>query len=136
LATGTPTGTKYLRDDRTWADPGTGGGSPTSVTHNFQTGTSYTAVLSDAGKLVEQSNAAANTHTVPPNSSVAFPVGTFYHIRQGGAGQTTITAGAGVTFRSRLGTGLTSIKLGGQWAEATVTQRTANEWVVSGEITL
>ena len=45
-------------------------------------------------------NAAANTLTVPPNSSVAFPVGTSIPIRQAGAGQTTIVAGSGVAITS------------------------------------
>ena len=42
----------------------------------MQTGTAYTLVLADAFKLVAMNNAAANTLTVPPNSSVAFPIGT------------------------------------------------------------
>ena len=43
---------------------------------NTQTGTTYTFVLTDAGKLVTCDNAAAISVTVPPNSSVAFPTGT------------------------------------------------------------
>ena len=58
---------------------------------------SYTLVLADKDKLVEVSNASANTLTVPLNSSVAFPVGTQITILQTGAGQTTITATGGVT---------------------------------------
>ena len=47
--------------------------------------------------------ATANTLTVPPNSSVPFQVGTQVAVRQYGAGVTTLTAGAGVTIRSRGG---------------------------------
>ena len=36
--------------------------------------TSYTLVLSDAGKLVQPHSASANNLTIPPNSSVAFPL--------------------------------------------------------------
>jgi hypothetical protein len=54
-------------------------------------------VLGDIRKTVRSTNAAANTVTVPPNSSVAFPIGTKIMITQGGAGSTTIAAGAGVT---------------------------------------
>jgi len=42
---------------------------------NTQTGTTYTTVLDDNGKLVTLSNASAITLTIPPNSSVAYPVG-------------------------------------------------------------
>jgi C4-dicarboxylate-specific signal transduction histidine kinase len=54
---------------------------------NAQTDASYTAVLTDDGKLVTMSNASANTFTVPPNSSVAFGIGTQINIAQLGAGR-------------------------------------------------
>ena len=41
------------------------------VAINAQTGTSYTTVLSDDGKLITLDNAASITLTIPPNSSVA-----------------------------------------------------------------
>ena len=66
---------------------------------NTQT-SSYTAVLSDAQKVVEMNVAGANTFTLPPNSAVAYPIGTVIEVFQLGAGQTTITPGAGVTLRS------------------------------------
>jgi len=64
---------------------------------NAQTGTTYTLVLTDASRTVTMNNAAANTMTIPPNSSVAFPTGTRILITQIGAGSTTIAEGAGVT---------------------------------------
>ena len=64
---------------------------------NAQTGTTYTLVLTDASRTVTSSNAAAQTVTIPPNSTVAFPIGTRILITQIGAGSTTIAAGAGVT---------------------------------------
>jgi hypothetical protein len=66
-------------------------------TINDQTGTSYTLELADGGKWVRMNNAAASTLTVPPNSSVAFPIGTQIEGNQAGAGQVTITPGSGVT---------------------------------------
>jgi len=69
------------------------------VATNTQTGTTYTLVLGDKGKLVECTNAAAITLTVPPNSSVAFAVGTVIYVAQGGAGQVTVAAAAGVTIK-------------------------------------
>lgn len=70
---------------------------------NDQTGTAYTLALSDIGKDIRCTNAAAITLTVPPNSAVAFPVGTWLLFSQGGAGVVTATAGAGVTLRAANG---------------------------------
>jgi hypothetical protein len=72
----------------------------TLITENAQTGTSYTLVLADASKFVSMNNASANTLTVPPNSSVAFPTGTRLMVQQRGAGSTTIAAGSGVTINA------------------------------------
>lgn len=69
------------------------------VTLNAQTGTSYTLVLTDKGKTVECTNASAVTVTVPPNSAVAFPLGTILYVAQGGAGAVTLAPGAGVTLK-------------------------------------
>lgn len=67
---------------------------------NSQSGTSYTLVLTDAGKEVECSNASAITLTIPPNSSVAFSIGTIIPFSQEGVGIVTATAGVGVTLRA------------------------------------
>ena len=91
---------------------------------------SYTAVLTDDGKLVTMSNASANNFTVPPNSSVAFGIGTQINIAQLGAGQTTLVAGAGVTINSA-GTKLT---LDAQYAVATVVKTDTNTWFVVGNL--
>jgi len=97
---------------------------------NAQTA-SYTLVLSDAGKIVEVSNAAANTLTVPPNSSVAFPVGTQVIVIQTGAGQATLTAGAGVTINSKDA----DLAVNGQWAAATLIKRATDSWIAIGDLT-
>jgi hypothetical protein len=101
----------------------------TKITGNNQTGTSYTLVLTDAGKCVEGNNASAITLTIPPNSSVAFPVGTVVEVFQQGAGQITVTAGAGVTLRAPDGA-----KLAKQYASASIRQRAADEWVLAGNV--
>lgn len=60
---------------------------------NAQTGTTYTAVLSDQySKLVTMDNAAANSFQIPTDASVAFPVGTVLNVYMKGAGVTTIKA--------------------------------------------
>lgn len=102
-----------------------------TVTTNTQSGTTYTLVLADAGLLVEVANASAITVTVPPNSSAAFLVGTTVALRQYGAGQITVAAGLGVTLHSRGG----AFKLAGQYAEAMLTKRATDEWILSGDLT-
>jgi len=67
---------------------------------NSQTGTTYTFVLADAGKLVRGNNASAQTYTIPPNSSVAYEIGTVISIEQQGAGVITVAAGSGVTINT------------------------------------
>ena len=98
---------------------------------NAQVGTTYTLALTDDGKVVEMNNASANTLTVPPNSSVAFPVGAQILVLQTGAGQTTLAAGAGVTINSKDG----NLKLSAQWCAATLIKRATDVWVVVGDLT-
>lgn len=99
-------------------------------TQTTQTGGTYTFTLADSGTLVEGNSATAQTFTVPPESTAAFSIGASMVIRQYGAGQITLAPGAGVTLRSRGG----ALKLAGQYAEATLTKRAANEWITSGDL--
>lgn len=96
---------------------------------NAQTGTSYTAVLADDGKLITLDNAAAITFTIPTNASVAFGIGTQLNIMQLGAGQVTIS-GAGVTLRSAG----TKAKTNGQYAVATCVKIATDTWVLVGNL--
>ena len=96
---------------------------------NAQTGTTYTAVLADDGKLVTCDNASAITFTIPTNASVAFGIGTQINIMQLGAGQVTI-AGAGVTFRSEGN----KLKTKGQYAVVTCCKIATDTWVVVGNL--
>ena len=100
-----------------------------SVTINTQIA-SYTAVLTDAANVVEMNVATGNTFTVPPNSSVAFPVGTQIDVVQYGAGQVTITPGAGVTIRSA--GSLTKTRV--QYSAVTLYKRATDEWVLNGDL--
>jgi hypothetical protein len=97
---------------------------------NAQTGTTYTTVLADDGKLVTCDNAASIALTIPPNSSVAYGIGTQINIMQLGAGQVTITAGAGVTLRSAG----SKLKTSAQYAVATCAKIASDTWVVVGNL--
>lgn len=61
-------------------------------TVNAQTGTSYTAVLTDADNstLVTMDNANPNNFVIPTNASVAYPVGKILFVEQIGDGVTSI----------------------------------------------
>lgn len=102
-----------------------------AVNYSTQTGTTYTIVMADAGTVVELSNAAAITLTIPNNTTTAFPSGTIIEILQAGAGQVTISPAAGVTIDSRG----SAFKTAGQWALAYMYKRNPNEWVLTGDVT-
>jgi len=99
-------------------------------TINAQTGTSYTLALSDAGQFVTLSNASAITLTVPPNSSVAFPVSTVINLAQTGAGQVTVAPGSGVTIDSYDG----HTNLAGEYASGTLKKTATNTWLLMGNL--
>lgn len=90
---------------------------------------SYTLALSDVGKMVEISNGSANTLTVPPSSSVNFPVGSQIVVVQTGVGQTTLTPGSGVTIN-----GTPGLKLRAQWSSATLVKRSTDTWIAFGDL--
>jgi hypothetical protein len=97
---------------------------------NTQTA-SYTATLADNNSLVRMNVGSANTFTVPPNSSVAFPVGAQILVSQTGAGQTTITPGAGVTINSAGA----ALKTRVQYSTITLIKTVADVWLCAGDIT-
>lgn len=96
---------------------------------NTQTGTAYTLVESDRGKVVLMSNAAANTLTIPSNASVAFPVGTVIGVLQDGAGQTTIAINT-----DTLSSYGSKQKLRVQYSFALLMKVSSTRWVLSGDI--
>jgi hypothetical protein len=89
-------------------------------------------VLTDASKVLPVSNDSANTVTFPPNSSVAIPIGSVVTLIQTGAGQTTITAGAGVTIRSEN----SKLKIKAQYAVAGLLKTDTDTWVAFGNLTV
>jgi hypothetical protein len=100
---------------------------------NSQTGTTYTPVLSDNGDLVTLTNASAITFTIPPNSSVAYPVGAQLNLTQFGVGQVTLAQGAGVTIVST-GATASAPKLRARYSTATAIQTATDNWLVMGDI--
>lgn len=101
---------------------------------NNQTGTTYTLALSDANKVVQGNHATGITITIPPNSSVAFPVGTVVDVLWRGAGTTTVATGVGVTLNGKTsGSAITSCNLSARWGQVRLWQRAADTWVITGD---
>ena len=102
----------------------------TTLSINAQTGTTYTLVAADLGKLVTMSNAAGITLTIPPS---VFSVGNQINIAQTGAGQVTFAQGAGVTINS-VGATATAPKITKQYGAATAICTASNVFLVIGGI--
>lgn len=96
---------------------------------NAQTGTTYTPVLTDQGKLVTLTNASAITLTLPQNSAVAFPVGTQIDCVGLGAGLVTFAAGTGATVN-----GTPTLVTRAQYSAATLIKISTNGWLVVGDL--
>lgn len=120
--------TKYLDGTMNFTTPA-GGGGGSAATVNDQTA-SYTAVIGDANNIVTMNNGSANNFTIPPNSSVAFPIGTVIVVIQKGAGQTTLVAGGGVTLNNP-----SSDTTRAQWSTVSVTKILTDTWVAAGDLT-
>ena len=72
----------------------------------------------------------AVTLTVPPNSSVAFTIGTEIDVIQGGAGQVTFAEGAGVTINSAGGL----LALSAQFSGGTLKKVATDVWDLVGSL--
>lgn len=95
---------------------------------NAQTGTSYTFVYADGGKLVTSNNAGANQFIVPTNANVPYPLGTHIDMTQLGAGQLTIAASGGVTVHNATG-----LKAAFQYSGLTLVKVDFDVWSLFGE---
>ena len=96
---------------------------------NTQTGTTYTLVLTDASKVISMNNAAANTLTIPLNSSVAFNINAQIDILMLGAGITTVDGSTGVTVNGVSGGGAT---IDAQYKAVTIIKLATDSWVIFG----
>jgi hypothetical protein len=98
-------------------------------------GSSYTAVLTDNGKVVTMDNGSGNTFRLPTNASVAFPIGTQINVLQIGAGQTTINAvTSGTTTIQSTGGTAAAPKLRARYSAATCLKAGTDLWYVFGDI--
>jgi hypothetical protein len=121
-----PTSTDYVKDGASAIQTvATGFDSAVAIpTYNAQTGTTYTFALTDVGKTVTASNAAASTYTIPPTASVAWATGTTLYVINLGAGVVTFAAGAGVTVTN-------TTQTLAQYQSARLVRTALNAWTVT-----
>jgi len=102
--------------------------SITDPVYSFnQQSSTYTLQIADSFKMIEMS--AGGSIVVPPNSSVAFPIGTAIDILQTGASQVTLVGDTGVTVNATPG-----LKLRTRWSSATLIKRDTNSWLAMGDL--
>jgi len=100
------------------------------VALNAQSGTAYTAALTDVGKLVNFTSSSAVVFTIPASGTVAFAVGDQINVYQSGSGQVTITPAATVTIRSSGA----KLKTKDQYSVATCVKIATDEWIALGNL--
>jgi hypothetical protein len=111
--------------DFTWIEQ-----DDTTLSFNAQTGTTYTLVAADLGKLVTASNASPITITVPPS---IYTTGNVINVQQIGVGQVTFAQGAGVTITSTGGT-VSAPKLRAQYSACSIICTGSNTFTIIGDL--
>jgi hypothetical protein len=111
--------------DFTWIEQ-----DDTTLSFNAQTGTTYTLVAADLGKIVTLSNTGGITLTVPPS---VFAIGNIINIQAINTGQVTLAQGAGVTITST-GASASAPKLRAQYSAATIICTGSNAFTVVGDL--
>lgn len=86
---------------------------------------SYTFVITDAdSKLTQATSASATNFIIPPNASVAFPIGSELPLVWDGTGQPSFVAGAGVTINSSSG----DLTVPSRYSVAVAVKAATNTW--------
>ena len=111
--------------DFTWIEQ-----DDTTLSFNAQTGTTYTLVAADVGKLVTTSNASAVTVTVPPS---VFSAGNQINVQSIGVGLTSFAQGAGVTITST-GATASAPTLRARYSACTIICTAANTFTIVGDL--
>lgn len=110
--------------DFTWIEQ-----DDTTISFNAQTGTTYTLVAADSGKLVTTSNASAVVVTIP---SGVFSAGNIINVQSIGVGLTTISGGA-VTITST-GASASAPILRARYSACSIICTASNVFTVIGDV--
>jgi hypothetical protein len=105
-------------------------GALPAVSVNTTGATGYTAAITDNDNLIVFTANSGVVFTIPANASVAFPVGSTLTAVQGGTGQVAATGATGVTLNTP-----SSLTTRVQYSTMSVTQVSANSWVLGGDLT-
>jgi len=90
-----------------------------------------TLVLTDAYKMLKANKTGgAQTVTIPPNTSVAFEVGTQISFLRNGTATLAVAAGSGVTLNSP-----SNLTVNARYGTVTIIQEAANTWFIAGNLT-
>lgn len=100
---------------------------------NPQTGTSYTTALTDNGKLVTLSNTSPITVTIPPFSSVPYPIGAQLNFVGINTGAVTFAQGSGVTIVST-GATASAPALRARYSTGSAICISQDNWLIAGDI--
>jgi hypothetical protein len=92
--------------------------------------TSDTPTIADTGGYLRTTNASDTAITIPPNASVAFPIGTAMVIEQTNTGIVTISPGAGVTLNTPRG----YFTIATQFGVAQIKKVGTDEWTLLGDV--
>lgn len=90
-----------------------------------------TFLITDAGKMIRCTGTTARTWTIPPNGTVALPIGTAIVLRNTSTAAVSIVRGAGVALRF-VGSATDAGRSLATQAQATLVQEDVNVWVISG----
>lgn len=85
-----------------------------------------TITAAQAGSWLRINVAVPGNLTIPPNSSVAIPIGSEYKIRQSGAGAITLVAGVGVTLNAPSAI----LSTGSQYDTIILVKQATDSWLV------
>jgi len=104
-----------------------------NLSFNAQTGTTFTPALTDNGKLVTLSNTSSISVTIPPFSSVAYPVGAQLNFVGINTGAVAFAQGSGVTIVST-GATASAPALRARYSSATAICISQDNWLIAGDI--
>lgn len=99
-----------------------------NYTVNTQSGTSYTLLASDLGKMIKFTNSGSVTLTVPTDASVSFNVGDRITLMLDSTGTLTVVGASGVTVNSEG----SIFELNTRYSIATLVKLAANSWILTG----
>jgi hypothetical protein len=103
------------------------------VTFNKQAGSgsqNYDLTLNDIGQSITFDSTGAWTVTIPPNSSIAFPIGSEIDVFRINTGSVTFVPGAGVTLNSKN----TSRSIAARYSGASLFKFDTNTWLLVGDL--